>query len=469
MACVFVLGFACALSPSSVNAQSQTSSVASAKTSTTSRPKLAQIQAGKATNESKEDGPKLELEGLNLQEIEGASGQPTGQTEEIDPFKDRTDPLTTLADRARAIIDRTTIGGYGEHEFITGQGEVSRFVAHRYIIFVYSQISERISTATEIEFEFAGSPKKTDGNLGFGEVLLEFSVVDLKLYDWLNFRAGIILMPVSAFNLRHDAPTRDISERPIAYTTVVPSTWFESGAGFLGTIELGESQRLTYELYLVNGLDARIFDGFGLRAARGSHFEDNNHDKALTGRVAWSPTLGFELGLSGYTGAYDKRQSRVNLVNLDFLWRMGDLEFLGEGVFVNIDEGFVEGFEGSSQANTRDPVPQQMMGFYLQANYHFTIPPLWSLLPEWLNEATFTGVLRYEGMDTDFDQHSAAGDRRRLTLGLNFRPIEPYVIKTDYRLESNGVDGVSAAPDLWKGDFWTKSRFTFMASVAFLF
>ena len=80
----------------------------------------------------------------------------------------------------------------------------------------------------------------------------------------------------SAFNLRHDAPTRDLVDRPIALTTILPTTWFESGAGFHGKIPIGDTHRVGYELYLVNGLDARIFDGFGLRAARGSHFEDNN-------------------------------------------------------------------------------------------------------------------------------------------------------------------------------------------------
>jgi hypothetical protein len=400
-------------------------------------------------------GPRLELEGL--------------EAEPKEPFEKRTDPLTTLADRAAAIIDRTTIGGYGEHDFQAGEGKTAQFRNHRYVLFVYSQISERISTATEIEFEFAGSPKKEDGILGFGEVLLEFSVVDLALFDWLVFRAGVILIPVGSLNLRHDSPTQDLTDRPIAYTTIVPSTWFETGAGFNGTIALGDEQRLTYELYVVNGLDARIFDGVGLRGARGSHFEDNNHDKAIVGRVSYSPMLGLEVGLSGYTGAYDKRQNRVNLVNVDALWRYGRYELLGELVYAAIDEGFVEGFSPSSPANTRDAVPEKMLGFYLQANIHFGFGPLQSALPEWLAPSTFTFVLRYEGKDTDLGRDSAIGDQNRLTFGLNFRPIEAYVLKTDYVLEAHGIDDLETAPHLWNGDFWKTLQFTFLASVAFLF
>jgi hypothetical protein len=421
------------------------------------------ILAATATVSTSTSGPVLELDGL---ELEKPKDQPQ---EKADPFEKRTDFLSTLADRAAGIIDRTTIGGYGEHDFMVGDGQTAQFRNHRYVIFVYSQISDRISTATEIEFEFAGSPKKEDGNLGFGEVLLEFSVVDFALFDWLVFRAGVILMPIGALNLRHDSPTQDLTDRPIAYTTVVPSTWFESGGGFYGSIPLGDTHHLTYELYVVNGLDARIFDGFGLRAARGSHFEDNNHDKAIAGRLAYSPMLGLEVAFSGYTGAYDKRRNRVNLMNFDLTWRLGRFEVLGEVVYVAIDEGFVEGFSPSSPANTRDPVPESMVGFYLQGNVHFGFGPLAPLLPDWLDASTFTFVLRYEGMDTDRNRSSAQGDRNRLTFGLNFRPIVAYVIKTDYALEAAGIDQLEGAPHLWDGDFWDRMKFTFLASVAFLF
>lgn len=422
-----------------------------------------------AEPEPEQDGPELDLDGLRLDD--GGSGPTVSTTvaEDRSDYRARTDNSKSAVERASSIIDRTVLGGYGEHEFEAGPGKVSRFRAHRYVLFIYSKVTDRISVATEVEFEFAGSPGKRDGTLGFGEVLLEFSVVDLNIFDWLIARAGIILVPVGTFNVRHDAPTRDLSARPIAYTTIVPSTWFESGAGFYGNFALGDSQRLGYEIYVVNGLDARITDGFGMRAARGSHFEDNNHDKAVVGRVAYSPTLGLEFGLSGYTGAYDKAKNRVNMVNLDFTWRRGRLELLGEAVLALIDSGFVEGFSETSASNTRDPVPETMLGFYLQANYHFRIPPLWKVMPSWLQGSTFTGVLRYEGKDTNTAVSSRLGDQRRLTAGLNFRPVEAYVLKTDFQLDSYGVDGVRAAPDIWTGRFWSDMEFTFMTSVAFLF
>lgn len=412
-----------------------------------------------------EEGPILDLEGLET----SAGPQPSTVVADTDEnFRFRLDPGTTLSDRAAAILDRTTIGGYGEHDFIVPEEGASTFRNHRYVIFVYSHISERISTATEIEFEWAGSPLKKDGVLGFGEVLLEFSVVDFQVTDWATFRAGVILVPLGSYNLRHDAPAQELAERPIAYTTIVPTTWFESGAGFLGEFELGRGMRLAYEIYAINGLDAKIEDGLGMRAARGSNLQDNNDDKAIVGRLAFSPSLGLEIGLSGYTGAYDQLNNRVTMVNGDLFWRLGPLDLLGEVVYAHIDRGFVQGFSEGSPANTRDAVPEGMFGFYAQANYRFRIEPFFEALPDEWHDGHFTATVRYEEKDTDTEITTAVGDVARLTLGLNFRPLPPYVIKNSFHWETNGAN--DEQPHIWKtADFFEGATWAYIASVAYLF
>ena len=357
------------------------------------------------------------------------------------------------------------IGGYGEYHFFAPEGRNSWFQHQRYILFAYSQISERVSTATEIEFEFGGSPRKKDGVLHFGEVLLEYSVVDFQLVDALALRAGIVLVPF-AFNLRHDSPTRDLTERPIALTTLVPTTWFEAGVGVLGDAAVGDHE-LHYELYVINGLDSRIVDGVGLRGARGSLGEDNNDDKALTGRLAWSPAIGKELGATAYTGEYDRRGGRVNLLALDTTLRFGSLELLFEGAVADIDPGFIEGFSAASPANTRRPVPERMLGYYAQANYH--VPVAWPN-PD---QSHLTLVLRYEELDTDVAQENA-NDRIRTTLGVNFRPVEAFVVKTDLQLASRGARGLLwlAQDDLDEAEGWwwtSRPELTFAASAAMLF
>jgi hypothetical protein len=426
------------------------------------------------TPKQPQEGPRLDLEGLqdpaqaapaaNPEASNAAQG--ASQQSAAESFEERLQPTTTLAQRAASILDRTTLGGYAEHDFLAPKDGVSTFRNHRYVLFVYSHISERISTATEIEFEFAGSPLKRNGVLGAGEVLLEFSVVDLELTEWATLRAGVILVPVGAYNLRHDAPAQELPERPIAYTTIVPTTWFESGAGFLGGFDLGGDWKLNYEVYAVNGLDAKILDGQGFRAARGSHLEDNNDDKAFTGRVALSPFLGLEAALSGYTGAYDREGRRVSMVNADFFWRLGQFDVTGEVVRAFIDPGYVQGFPEGSPANTRDRVPEDMFGFYAQTNYRFRIEPFFRLLPEEWRDGHFTATLRYEEKNTDLD-FVTAGDVARLTLGLNWRPLPPYVIKNSFHWEKTGAAGEQ--PHVWTGGFWKENNWEYIASVAYLF
>jgi hypothetical protein len=421
-----------------------------------------------AQQDNKEQGPRLELEGLEDPTAAPPPGTApnTNAPGATDTFVERLQPTSTLSQRAAAILNRTTIGGYAEHDFLWSDTGNSSFRNHRYVLFVYSHISERISTATEVEFEFAGSPVKRDGLLQAGEALLEFSVVDLKLTDWMTFRAGVLLVPVGGYNLRHDAPAQELAERPIAYTTVVPTTWYESGAGFLGGFDLGRDWRLNYEVYAINGLDARILDDQGFRAARGSHLEDNNNDKALTARVSVSPLLGLEAALSGYTGEYDVEGRRAHLINADVFWRAGALDLTGEVVRAFIDPGYVQGFAEGSAANTRQRVPTGMFGFYAQANYRFRIEPFFQWLPSEWHDGHFTASLRYEEKDTD-TQYVTVGDAARLTLGLNFRPLPPYVIKANLYWEKSGGDGLQ--PHLWTSDFWSQGHLAGIASVAYLF
>ena len=44
------------------------------------------------------------------------------------------------------------------------------------------------------------------------------------------------LMPVGKFNLLHDSPLNDLVDRPMVSRIIIPSTWFEAGAGIYGTL-----------------------------------------------------------------------------------------------------------------------------------------------------------------------------------------------------------------------------------------
>ena len=115
----------------------------------------------------------------------------------------------------------TYVGGYIDHElqFTEGKdGSRSKehtFDQHRLVPFIYSDVSDRVKFATEIELEHGG-PDISGGVIGeSGEIKVEFATIDFLITDWLNYRGGIILSPLGKYNLVHDSPLQDLTERPM--------------------------------------------------------------------------------------------------------------------------------------------------------------------------------------------------------------------------------------------------------------
>ena len=63
------------------------------------------------------------------------------------------------------------------------------------------------------------------------------------------------------------------------------------GLGLNGAFAVGNNLEVNYEMYVINGLDDNITDGFGLRQARGSlgAHGDNNNNKGFAGRIGLLP------------------------------------------------------------------------------------------------------------------------------------------------------------------------------------
>ena len=361
---------------------------------------------------------------------------------------------------------KATVGGYMDLQYrlfnssngtgpgqpSTGQGS-SSFDQQRFVPFFYSDITDRLKVASELEIEHGIRSKS---NTGSGiEVSLEFATIDYLLREPINFRTGIILLPVGKFNLLHDSPLNDLSDRPLVATAIIPSTLSEAGAGFYGTFYPTRLSKLDYELYVTQGFSGYstvngvpntpvITADNGLRAARQRVSTvddglDNNNGKAVVGRVAFSPILGVEIGGSGYFGSYDPASKRpLSIWAADWTFQRGPFELIGEAAWVyardnnrNLDGTF------AFDANGR-PLPRRMDGFYVQGNYHFMPQFLRRRAPTYFTEAsTFTAVVRWD--DTNTNSELAATARQRLTLGLNFRPIEDTVFKADYQF--NFEDG----------------------------
>ncbi len=314
----------------------------------------------------------------------------------------------------------TRIGGYTEAHFRyereDGITEELTFEAKRFNIFTYTPVSDRVRVASELEFEEGGE-----------EIKIEIAIVDFEIHPALTFRGGIILSPLGRFNLAHDSPANDLTDRPLVSTQIIPTALSEAGMGIYGAFYPTPQARVTYELYGVNGFndDVLIGDPDGTRVPAGKgNFEDNNNRPAWVGRLAISPQPSFEVGLSAHTGPYntwmaedlkvdEKRSLTIVALDWDYSWRR--FELLGEYARASIDVPAESAIFQEAQ-----------QGFYAQVNAHFG-RGLVSVLPG----SVCTGIVRYGAVD--FDTDTDGDSHRRLTLGLNFRPQEDSVFKLDYQ------------------------------------
>ena len=314
----------------------------------------------------------------------------------------------------------TRVGGYAEvhfrYEREDGITKKLTFDPRRFNIFTYTPVSDHVRVASELEFEEGGE-----------EVHIEIAIIDFEIHPALTFRGGILLVPLGRFNLSHDSPVNDLTDRPLVSTQLIPTALSEGGMGFYGAFYPTVESRITYEFYAVNGFSDGVIldDPGGTRIAAGKgHFEDNNKRPSWVGRVAVSLRPTWELGGSFHTGPYNtwdaeglaigpKRSLTILALDWDLSWR--SLEVLGEYANASIEVPAESAIYQGSQR-----------GFYTQINAHFGKGRV-AVFPA----SVFTGVVRVGAVDFDAD---AEGDNhRRLTLGLNFRPEEDTVFKLDYQ------------------------------------
>ncbi len=330
------------------------------------------------------------------------------------------------------------------------------FDQERFVPFFYSQVTDRLSVAAELEVEHGGP----QGNQGDGDIKMEFATMDFRFNDAFNLRGGIILMPMGRFNLIHDSPLNDLPLRPMVSRLILPSTFAESGLGFFGTFYPTQLSKIDYEFYVVNGFDGddgqfSDEEGSGLRSARGSFQKDNNNNKAIVSRVSFSPMLGVEVAGSIHHGTWDAAsQHDLTLLAIDGNLQRGAFDIQGEAAWANAEGS--GGYKGGSPIFSQDDtgatrrlregladyiVPENMFGYYVQLNYHFMPEGLTRALPSYFGrDSTFTGIIRWGQVDTNTNSDTNKNSIDRLTLGINFRPIEDSVLKLAYTFNKHGKE-----------------------------
>jgi len=271
-------------------------------------------------------------------------------------------------------VGQRTIGGYFDTEFVAAEKSDSTFKAHRVILEFSSRLHERLLFNSEIEFEYGGYVTNTDAasNVQKGEIKIEQAWFDYKISDALVQRTGIVVVPFGRVNVLHDSDVRDLTHRPLYAKKIVPTTWMDTGFGFHGVIDYGNTE-INYQTYIINGLadtDGLTSDDIsasnGIRKSRPNFKADNNGDKAFVGRVGVSPKLGLEIGASLYSGKVDDGgHNALTMYGVDGFYKKGRYEVVGEFAQAKIK---------------KTGAPDTMYGGYLELRSH--------VLQDWLKEKT---------------------------------------------------------------------------------
>lgn len=318
------------------------------------------------------------------------------------------------------LLGRTAVGGYGEAHArwlrTDGATEEMGFQIRRWNLFTATQVSDFVRIGAELEFEN-----------GTEEILLEYAAIDVAIHPALTMRAGMILSPLGRFNLSHDSPRNEFTDRPLVATELLGVALSEPGMGAYGLFPLGGTARVTYEVYAVNGFSDALINASpeGTRIPLGRHnVEDQNASPAVVARVTWSPRVGMEIGVSGHRGAW-------NVYSVEGM-RIDERRNLTIGVLdVELP---VAGFQVMGEAAVaRIEVPASLVGIYASRQrglYVQAVRQFGRGLVSTMPQSLFAAGARLDVVDFD---GSIPGDNvRRFSAVVSFRPTRDTILRLNY-------------------------------------
>lgn len=352
--------------------------------------------------------------------------------------------------------DRLTIGGYGEIQYRDAPvseradgGGTPTFISPRVVLGIAAVLSEKqnIVFNSEIEYEF-----------GSKEIDVEQAFVEWHVRPELAFRGGIFVPAIGRFNTYHDSNLNLTNIRPLINQFIVPTAYRDAGFGIRGRFKLPHKMKLTYEADIVNGMRGENAAGESTPFSRllgqssaaepgAVAFQDTNRNKAIVGRVGFSPFSGFEFGVSGYNGKINKQDDSpvsANIFFLDASYHRGNLLLNAEMGRSNIvGGGILRRSPAPPVVNPNDPASVQALadfvaerspgqdGFYIEGSYQFHP----SFLKGHFDDGAYIApVFRYEVMRLDRTLKDFYLNRSRATFGFNFAPSTSVIFKLNYLL-----------------------------------
>jgi hypothetical protein len=353
------------------------------------------------------------------------------------------------------------IGGYVEANTIysvtNGISNGFSFQMRRMSLFFSSTIAKKIKFMSELEFEE-----------GAKEINIEYAAIDIELHPLLNFRGGVVLNPIGAFNQNHDGPKWDFVDRPLSATTLIPSTLSSVGFGLHGKY-FAQSWVLGYETYLTNGFDDKIISNADGRTSLADgnvnpekFVQTNSGLPMFTGKLAASNHKFGEFGVSYMTGVYNtwkapdgliidsKRSASVFAIDFNTSFFANRLNIRGElaKVWVEVPDNYIQTYG------------TQQLGCFVDFVGTIIQRPMLG----W-DKARINLALRLEYVDYNQGTFRETGgniydDIWQVTPGIAFRPVGSTVLRFNYVYSSQrDILGNSPAAKTGTMEFGISSYF----------
>lgn len=359
-----------------------------------------------------------------------------------------------IADKLLTSGNKLTIGGYGEvhyHQPLSSENRKNgELDVHRMVMLFGYQFSDRTQFVTELEFEHVS------------EVYVEQAFIQHKINKSINFRAGLLLIPMGIVNEYHEPTTFNGVERPLVDNKISPTTWREIGFGLSGTIQ---PANLKYQAYLVNGFNgydgtAKLNGNGGLRSGRQKGASSYISSPNFTAKVEYYGIRGLNVGLSGYLGdtqsklyngiakdneaALAKADSSVvgvSMIGVDARYTLKGLQLRGQLYRVGLSNTDQYN-QFTKKGTTLNDLGSAMNGYYVEAGYNVFRPfekINYELIP----------FVRLEGYNTHAEVASnivkkASYKNTVITTGLTLKLAQGAVLKTDLQfVKPDGADSYS--------------------------
>ena len=324
-----------------------------------------------------------------------------------------------------------TVGGYAQVDYNQPEGANGTMDVHRLVMLLGYKFSDKVQFVTEIEYEHVK------------EVYVEQAFLNYSLNDHVNIRGGLMLVPMGIVNEYHEPTTFNGVERPNVDKSIVPSTWREVGVGVTGRFN---DLSLGYQAYIFNGFasvnDDKVLGGSnGLRNGRQKGAESTINTPNLSAKVDYYGIAGLRVGLSGYFGrtqAADDIQevngADVGVSMLGFDARYINRRFSARGQYIHALITDADAYNTLYETN----LGSELKGWYAEVAYN--------LLPIDA-EQKLDIFARYEVYDTHAATIDAsiarnlAYNRNEWTTGLSYHVASGAVVKADYQLLDNAVEG----------------------------